>query len=76
MRLISDAEANIPMTVDGYQIDEPRYKINEFTLAQEFPKILTTVMCVWRDSQDAPHSAYYDEDSLILINRIGPNQEK
>ena len=24
VRLTSDTEANIPMTVDGYQIDEPR----------------------------------------------------
>lgn len=67
VRLMSDSETNTPMTVNGYQIDEPQYAINKFMLEQECPNMCTLVQCVWRDNEDKPHSEYYNEDALTIV---------
>lgn len=66
VHLISDTEDNSCMTVDGYRKNEPQYAeaVLMGTLSEED---LKSVRCVWRDSTNAPHKEYYNEDSLKKV---------
>lgn len=64
VKLASDIEANTPMTVDCYSSEDS--SLSEAKLfCEEFDNNL--VKCVWRDKQDIPHTEYYNESALILV---------
>lgn len=65
--LKSDTKSNQPMTVNGYQIDEPQYAINGFILEHDCPTLCDRVQCVWRDNEDKPHKEYYNENALTAV---------
>ena len=64
VKLISDTVNNTPMTVQGYRKDETAYSEAQKFLDEIPDDILKAVKCVWRDSNDVPHSEYYHEDTL------------
>lgn len=67
VRLISDQESTIPMTVQGYLKDETRnQEALQFGLLTELDKKM--VKCSWRDANQTPYSEYYHEDSLTKVD--------
>lgn len=67
VRLISDEESAIPMTVQGYFKEETKNKeALLFDTMTESDKKL--VKCSWRDANQIPYSEYYHEDLLVMVN--------
>lgn len=64
VRLVSDKENNVPMSVVCYSSDDPElYEAKLFT--EMFDENM--VKCVWRDKFDQPQKEYYQEDILVLV---------
>ncbi len=65
VKLCSDTEENCPMTVNAYYLDTIQDNIFVKDILTERQK--HSVKCVWRDKEDKPHSEFYSEDSLCLV---------
>ena len=66
VRLVSDTEENVVMTVSGYVYDleiiKPQNAILKESLRATYEGL---VRCVWRDKLDVPHQKDYKENELV-----------
>ena len=66
VRLVSDTEENVVMTVRDYAYDiaisDPRNAMLKETLRPTYKGLVT---CDWRDKLDVQHTENYKEDELI-----------
>lgn len=66
VRLVSDTEENVVMTVRGYAYDiaisDPRNAMLKETLRATYEDL---VICDWRDKLDVPHQEKFNENELI-----------
>lgn len=66
VRLKSDSEDTIPMTIQAYKYETLKDGIFAYDLLTEEDK--HSVYCVWRDKYDMPHKELYHEDALESVS--------
>gem|GEM_PF-2526645 len=63
VKLVSDGDTAVPMTVAGYTVDLYAEAVKMGSKIDE-----KLVHCVWRDSNSNPQENDYNEDALLKID--------
>ena len=62
VKLISDNDNIVPMTVNSYLKDNPdKIFLPNFAFRQD------EVLCDWRDNSSVPYQKYFKENELMLV---------
>ena len=66
VRLVSDTEENVVMTVRGYALELAKEDGTTSPFIKDFQsKLEDLVTCDWRDKLDVPHQKAYKENELV-----------